>query len=98
MESAGAGVMRGKWPGPAGPGPGARLSLRQAPRPDPCIPGRPRRGAADILVALQPRGTDAPDGIRHRITASTDPDLLRHWLTRAAVAPSAEEIFTDADA
>jgi len=60
--------------------------------------GRAQRGAEDILVVLEARGIDVPDEIRDRITASTDPDLLRHWLTRAAVAPSAEEIFTDDDA
>lgn len=60
--------------------------------------GRTERGAEDILVVLEARGIDIPDEIRERVTNCDDPDLLRRWLTRAAVAPSAEEIFTDEDA
>ena len=59
--------------------------------------GRAQSRAEDILVVLEARGVDVPDDIRVRITGCDDPGLLRRWLTRAAVAPSAEEIFTDED-
>ncbi|MGW2523223.1 hypothetical protein ACWC09_40820 [Streptomyces sp. NPDC001617] len=60
--------------------------------------GRLQGRVEDILVVLEARGIDVPAEIRERITACTDPDLLRRWLTRAAVAPSAEEIFAADDA
>lgn len=60
--------------------------------------GRIQRGAEDILVVLQARGIHVPDDIRARITGCNDPDLLRRWLIRATVAPTAEEILTDDDA
>ncbi|MFI6405246.1 hypothetical protein [Streptomyces sp. NPDC050548] len=60
--------------------------------------GRVQRGAEDILVVLQARGIDVPDDLRERITDCDDPDILRRWLTRAAVVPSAEEIFRDEEA
>lgn len=47
-------------------------------------PARPRR-----------RGLDVSDDVRRRVTDCTDPELLRHWLTRAVTAPKAEEIFED---
>jgi hypothetical protein len=57
--------------------------------------GRVQGRVEDILVVLEARGIDVPDEIRERITACDDPDRLRHWLTRAAVAPTVEEIFAD---
>jgi hypothetical protein len=60
--------------------------------------GRAQRGAEDILVVLEARGVHVPDDVRARITGCDDPDLLRRWLVRAAVAPSAEGILTDEDA
>jgi hypothetical protein len=59
--------------------------------------GRVQGRVEDILVVLQARGIDVPDTIRERITECDDSDLLRHWLTRAAVVPSAEEIFANED-
>ncbi|MER6015121.1 hypothetical protein [Streptomyces bluensis] len=60
--------------------------------------GRLQGRIEDILVVLEARGFDVPDEIRDRVTSCDDPDLLRRWLTRAAVAPSVEEIFADKDA
>ncbi|MFJ5308668.1 hypothetical protein [Streptomyces sp. NPDC088350] len=60
--------------------------------------GRVQGRVEDIFVVLDARGIDVPDDLRDRITACDDPDILRRWLTRAVVAPSAEEIFTDEDA
>ncbi|MEV7342620.1 hypothetical protein [Streptomyces sp. NPDC093544] len=57
---------------------------------------RVQTAAEDILLVLETRGLDVPDEIRERVTGCDDPELLRHWLTRAVTAPSAEEIFTDA--
>lgn len=59
--------------------------------------GRAQGRAEDTLVVLEARGIDVPDEIRERITACDDPELLRRWLTRAATAPSAEEIFMEED-
>jgi hypothetical protein len=60
--------------------------------------GHVQRGSEDILVVLEARGIHVTGDVRERITACDDPDLLRRWLVRAAVAPSAEEIFRDEDA
>ncbi|KUO11752.1 hypothetical protein [Streptomyces sp. DSM 15324] len=57
--------------------------------------GRVQRGAEDVLLVLEARGLDVSEGLRERITACDDPDLLRIWLTRAATAASAGDIFTE---
>ncbi|MDX3308296.1 hypothetical protein ACWGH3_04295 [Streptomyces sp. NPDC054884] len=57
--------------------------------------GRAQRGAEDILLVLNARGLDVSDEVRERVTGCDDPDLLRHWLTRAVTALSAEEIFAE---
>ncbi|MFG2148085.1 hypothetical protein ACGFRG_28425 [Streptomyces sp. NPDC048696] len=53
---------------------------------------RTRRRAEDILVVLEARGIDVPDGTRDRITGCDDPELLRSRLVRAATATSAGEV------
>ncbi|MFI1503622.1 hypothetical protein [Streptomyces sp. NPDC020597] len=57
--------------------------------------GRAQRGAEDILLVLNARGLDVSDEVRERVTGCDDPDLLRHWLTRAVTASSAEAIFVE---
>ncbi|MEH0575951.1 hypothetical protein [Streptomyces sp. B21-108] len=57
--------------------------------------GRAQRGAEDIVLVLEARGLDIADEVRERVTGCDDPDLLRHWLTRAVTVGSAEEIFAD---
>lgn len=49
--------------------------------------------AEALLLVLEARGIDIPDEIRERITGCDDPGLLRRWLTRAATATAAAEIF-----
>ncbi|WP_327384662.1 hypothetical protein [Streptomyces sp. NBC_01207] len=57
--------------------------------------GRAQGRAEDLLIVLEQRGLDVPDGVRERITGCVDPDTLRRWLTRAVTAPAAEDIFDD---
>ncbi|MFI6286896.1 hypothetical protein ACIBCM_19465 [Streptomyces sp. NPDC051018] len=47
-----------------------------------------------ILLALKARRIDITDEVRSRITECTDPELLRQWLARAALADPADGIFT----
>lgn len=58
--------------------------------------GRAQQGAQDVLLVLEQRGLDIPDGVRTRITECGDPEVLRHWLARAVTAPSAEAVFEGA--
>ncbi|MGW6014529.1 hypothetical protein [Streptomyces sp. NPDC055210] len=51
--------------------------------------------AQNILIVFEARGIDVPEAVRERVTSCVDPESLRHWLRRAAVAPSADAIFTD---
>lgn len=46
-----------------------------------------------MLLVLEARGIDVPDEARDRIIACDDPELLRRWLTRAATARDAAELF-----
>ncbi|KUO21898.1 hypothetical protein [Streptomyces dysideae] len=55
--------------------------------------GRVQKGAEAVLLVLEARGIDVPDEIRERITSCTDPTLLDTWLTRAAIATAATELF-----
>ncbi len=57
--------------------------------------GRAQRGAEDVLIVLEQRGLAVTDEVRARITSCDDPEVLRHWLTRAVTAPTAERIFED---
>jgi len=50
--------------------------------------------AQDILLVLEARGLSATDEQRERITSSTDLELLKTWLRRAATAASADELFS----
>ncbi|MET9799272.1 hypothetical protein [Streptomyces sp. NPDC006368] len=57
--------------------------------------GRAESRAEDLLLVLEQRGMDIPDGARERITHCDDAELLRHWLTRAVTAPTLEDVFTE---
>lgn len=52
-----------------------------------------KKGSEDVLLVLEARGIDVPDEARDRIIACDDPELLRRWLTRAATARDAAELF-----
>ncbi|MFH9860556.1 hypothetical protein [Streptomyces sp. NPDC017202] len=56
---------------------------------------RAQSRAEDILVILEQRGLDVSEDVRGRVMDCTDPEVLRHWLTRAVTAPTTEEIFED---
>ncbi|MFJ9716740.1 hypothetical protein ACIRPQ_12455 [Streptomyces sp. NPDC101213] len=56
---------------------------------------RAQSRAEDILVILEQRGLDVSEDVRGRVMDCTDPEVLRHWLTRAVTAAAAEEIFGD---
>ncbi len=58
--------------------------------------GRAQRAAEDVLLVLEQRGLDVPEHVRSRVEDCQDPDVLRHWLTRAVTVPRAEDIFGDA--
>jgi hypothetical protein len=51
--------------------------------------------AEDILLILDARGIDVPDAARERIATCTDLDTLRTWVTRAATADTAEDLFAE---
>ncbi len=57
--------------------------------------GRAQGRAEDILLVLEQRRLDVSDEVRRRVTACDDPEVLRHWLTRAVTVPKAEEIFEE---
>ncbi|MEU5703177.1 hypothetical protein ACFFS2_27925 [Streptomyces aurantiacus] len=59
---------------------------------------RIQAAAENILIVLDARGFVGPGEIRERVTACDDPELMRHWLARAATVSSADEIFSEADA
>ncbi|MEV6743247.1 hypothetical protein ACIOZL_12390 [Streptomyces sp. NPDC087769] len=55
--------------------------------------GRVEGLAEVLLIVLDARGIAVTDGIREQIDTCYDLPLLRHWLTRAATATTAEEVF-----
>ncbi|MHC3459278.1 hypothetical protein [Streptomyces flavovirens] len=55
--------------------------------------GRAQSRAEDVLLILGVRGIDITDEIREKVTACGDPELLRQWLARAALAATAGEVF-----
>lgn len=55
--------------------------------------GRAQSRAEDVLLILGVRGIDITDEIREKVTACGDPELLRRWLARAALAATAGEVF-----
>jgi hypothetical protein len=57
--------------------------------------GRLEQAVDSVLTTLRVRGIAVPAAARRRIAASKDAQQLRHWLRRAAVAASIEEVFDD---
>ncbi|WP_420713362.1 hypothetical protein [Streptomyces sp. NRRL WC-3549] len=57
------------------------------------VEGRAQSRAEDVLLILGVRGIDITDEIREKVTACGDPELLRQWLARAALAATAGEVF-----
>ncbi|MET7645692.1 hypothetical protein ABZS83_19015 [Streptomyces sp. NPDC005426] len=55
--------------------------------------GRAEGRAEGLLLLLDARGIDVTGATRERIRTCKDPQLLHHWLHRAATAASAEEVF-----
>ena len=57
------------------------------------VEGRAEGTAQAVLTVLQARGITVPDAVRERILAQTDPERLKRWLERAAVAKSVDSVF-----
>lgn len=51
--------------------------------------------AASVLDVLEARGLSVSDDVRQRVQSTTDLDQLRHWIRRAAVITSADELFDE---
>jgi hypothetical protein len=60
-----------------------------------CIEGLAKGLAESVLVVLRARGLAVPDAIRERILAQKDPERLKGWLKKAAVASSAAEVVDE---
>ncbi|MHB9859286.1 RpnC/YadD family protein [Streptomyces sp. YIM S03343] len=56
--------------------------------------GEVLRAAADVLDVFDVRSMDVPETVRERILDCDDLETLRHWLRRAVIVPTAEDIFT----
>jgi len=63
--------------------------LREEGRTAGCVEGH----AQSILLVLEARGIAISHETRDRITDCDDAEVLRHWLSRAATATRAEDIF-----
>ncbi|MGI5282660.1 hypothetical protein ACQEVF_04950 [Nonomuraea polychroma] len=59
--------------------------------------GKAEEAARMVLLVLTARGLDVPDDARARITACTDLVQLEIWATRAAVAHTIHDLFTEPD-
>ncbi len=59
--------------------------------------GRAENAAEAVLTVLQARGLAVPDAVRERILAQKDPERLKRWLEKAAVASSAAEVVDEAN-
>lgn len=57
--------------------------------------GRSQEAARNLLSVLRVRGIAVPDAARERILAETDPERLEHWLEKAVVAASVNEIIDE---
>jgi PD-(D/E)XK nuclease family transposase len=54
-----------------------------------------REAAQAVLTVLRVRGVEVPDATRERILAQKDPERLRLWLEKAAVAASVGEVIDE---
>ncbi|MFF3172867.1 hypothetical protein ACFVQ0_09605 [Streptomyces sp. NPDC057900] len=57
--------------------------------------GRAQGMEKSLLLILQARGIAVTDETREKISTCTDLQLLRRWLTRAATATTAEDVFAE---
>lgn len=57
------------------------------------LEGQVSMAAANVLEFLEARGLSVSDEVRQRVHASSDLEQLRHWIRRAAVVTSADELF-----
>ncbi|WP_100445292.1 hypothetical protein [Glycomyces xiaoerkulensis] len=72
-----------------------RLEGEATGRAEGRVEGRVEGLAEAILAFLSERGVDVGDADRDRITACTDPGLLRRWLLRAPSVESAADLFAE---
>lgn len=56
--------------------------------------GRQEGEVTALFEVLDARGIDLPSEARERISACKDLDQLKHWLRRAAMAKSVDELFS----
>jgi hypothetical protein len=52
--------------------------------------------AKALLIVLQSRGIAVPDAARERILTEKDPARLTHWLERAGIVTSIDDLLGDA--
>jgi hypothetical protein len=57
--------------------------------------GRAEEGALALLTVLEGRGLAVSEPLRERILAQKDPEQLRRWLKKAAVANSVAAVLDD---
>ncbi len=57
--------------------------------------GRAEGAASALLTVLQARGLAVPDSFRERILSQKDPERLKLWLKRAAVATSVAAVLDE---
>jgi hypothetical protein len=55
--------------------------------------GRASGEARAVLLVLEARGVELAEATRDRILGCTDLDQLEHWLRRAAIIDSVDELF-----
>ncbi len=59
------------------------------------LEGQIAMAAANVLEFLEARGLSISDEVRQRVQSTTDLDQLRHWIRRAAVITTADELFDE---
>ena len=59
------------------------------------VEGRVEEAAQALLTVLEARGIAVPDAARERILTQTDPERLKRWLKRAAVANSVAAVLDE---
>lgn len=57
--------------------------------------GRVEGAACSLLAVLLARGIAVPDAMRERILAEKEPERLRRWLEKAAVAASVTTVIDE---
>ncbi len=57
--------------------------------------GRAEGAARALLTVLRVRGIAVPDAARERILAQKDTERLEHWLEKAAVVASVDEVLSE---